>query len=117
MELHGVHGSWGRTVSEVFTRAIATRDALAKQITELKKAIEDETDADKKANLEATQKAAVNRYALIVNALYNIFQIHPVRHYHFDAATRTLFLKTNDEEVKKLQEQLKKAQEEKKDDK
>ena len=105
------------TVSEVFTRAIATRDALAKQITTLKEAIEKETDADKKANLEATQKQAVNRYALVVNALYNIFQIHPVRHYHFDAATRTLFLKTNDEEVQKLQEQLKKAQEEKKADK
>ena len=101
------------TVSEVFTRAIATRDALAKQITTLKDAIEKETDADKKANLEAAQKEAVNRYALVVNALYNIFQIHPVRHYHFDAATRTLFLKTNDEEVQKLQEQLKKAQEEK----
>ncbi len=105
------------TVSEVFTRAIATRDALAKQITELKDAIEKETDADKKANLEATQKQVVNRYALVVNALYNIFQIHPVRHYHFDAATRTLFLKTNDEEVAKLREQLKKAEEEKKADK
>ncbi|MBR4902033.1 MAG: hypothetical protein IKZ46_13940 [Victivallales bacterium] len=99
------------TVSEVFTRAIATRDALAKQITELKKAIEDETDADKKKNLEAAQTNAVNRYALVVNALYNIFQVHPARHYHFDAATRTLFLKTNDEEVKKLQEQLKEAKE------
>ena len=79
--------------------------------------IEKETDADKKANLEATQKQAVNRYALVVNALYNIFQIHPVRHYHFDAATRTLFLKTNDEEVKKLQEQLKEAKEKKEADK
>ena len=101
------------TVSEVFTRAIATRDNLAKQIAALKEAIDKETDADKKKALEANQTAAVQRYALVVNALYNIFQIHPVRHYHFDAATRTLFLKTNDEEVQKLQEQLKKAQEEK----
>ncbi len=105
------------TVSEVFTRAIATRDNLAKQIAALKEAIDKETDADKKKALEANQTAAVQRYALVVNALYNIFQIHPVRHYHFDAATRTLFLKTNDEEVKKLQEQLKEAQEKKNADK
>ena len=101
------------TVSEVFTRAIATRDNLAKQIAALKEAIDKETDADKKKALEANQTAAVQRYALVVNALYNIFQIHPVRHYHFDAATRTLFLKTNDEEVQKLQEQLKEAKEKK----
>ena len=102
------------TVSEVFTRAIKARDNLAKQIVDLKKALEDETDADKKKNLEASQKAVLQRYALVVNALYNIFQVHPARHYHFDEATRMLFLKTNDEEVQKLRDQIKKAEEEKK---
>ena len=103
------------TVTEVFTRAIQTRDNLAKQISALKDAIDKEEDADQKKNLETQQNIAVQRYALVVNALYNIFQIHPKRHYHFDEATRTLFLKTNDEEVKKLQEQLDKAKAEKED--
>lgn len=102
------------TVSEVFTRAIATRDALAKQIAAVKEAIDKEQDAEKKKALEANQTALVQRYALIVNALFNIYQVHPVRNYHFDAATRTLFLKTNDAEVTKLQEQIKKAAEERK---
>lgn len=96
------------TVTEVFTRAIATRDAIAKQIAAVKEALDKETDDAKKKNLEAQQAVLVRRYALIVNALFNIFQVHPVRNYHFDAASRTLFLKTSDEEVAKLREQLKK---------
>ena len=71
------------TVSEVFTRAIATRDALAKQIAAVKEAIDKEQDAEKKKALEANQTALVQRYALIVNALFNIYQVHPVRNYHF----------------------------------
>lgn len=98
------------TVTEVFTRAIATRDAIAKQIAAVKEALDKETDDAKKKNLEAQQAVLVRRYALIVNALFNIFQVHPVRNYHFDAASRTLFLKTSDEEVAKLREQLKKTE-------
>jgi hypothetical protein len=102
------------TVTEVFTRAIAARDNLAKQIAQLKKDIEEEKDETKKKTLEDTQMKLAQRYALIVNALYNIFEVHPERQYNFDAATRTLYLKTNDEEVAKLREQIKKIEEEKK---
>ncbi|MBP5671552.1 MAG: hypothetical protein J6X49_04110 [Victivallales bacterium] len=102
------------TVTEVFTRAITARNNLAKQIDQLKKDIEAEKDETKKKTLEDMQLKLAQRYALIVNALYNIFEVHPERHYNFDAATRTLYLKTNDEEITKLREQIKKIEEERK---
>ena len=40
--------------------------------------------------------------------------MHPERNYHFDVATRTLYLKTSDEEIAQLKaqlEELKKKQE------
>jgi len=100
------------TVTEVFARAIQTRDALAKQVVDLKAKVEKETDAAKKAALQKQYDAVAGNWALVVNSLYNVFQIHPKRQYEFDPAKNMLFLKTNDAEINKLKADLAKEKEE-----
>lgn len=96
------------TVTEVFTRALAVRDELAKQITATKAAIEKEQDAAKKAKMETVQKNLEQRHTLIANALFAIFQIHPARKYQFDAQHQQLYVIVSEEEAAKIEEQAKK---------
>ncbi len=101
-------------VNETFGRAVKARDNLGAKIKELNEKIEAEQDAAKKEALEKEREPILKQYALIVNALFNIYQVHPERNYHFDVATRTLYLKTSDEEIAQLKtqlEELKKKQE------
>ncbi|MFA6817229.1 MAG: hypothetical protein WCS73_13155 [Lentisphaeria bacterium] len=100
------------TVTEVFARAIQTRDVLAKQVVDLKAKVEKEADAAKKATLQKQYDAVAGNWALVVNALYNVFQIHPKRQYEFDPTKNMLFLKTNDAEINKLKADLAKEKEE-----
>ncbi len=96
------------TISEVFARAIQARDAYAKRIAELKDIIEKEGDETRKATLQKEHDVLVQRWALVVNALYSIYQVHPKRNYQFNPSNLTLYLKTNDEEIKKLQAEIEK---------
>ncbi len=96
------------TVTEVFARAIQARDNYAKRIAELKDIIEKESDETRKATLQKEHDALAQRWALVVNALYSIYQVHPKRNYQFNPANLTLYLKTNDEEIQKLQDAIEK---------
>ncbi|MFA6928793.1 MAG: hypothetical protein WCT05_00590 [Lentisphaeria bacterium] len=96
------------TITEVFARAIQARDTYAKRIVELKEIIEKEGDETRKATLQKEHDALAQRWALVVNALYNIYQVHPKRNYQFNPSNLTLYLKTNDEEIQKLQAEIEK---------
>jgi hypothetical protein len=96
------------TVTEVFARAIQARDNYAKRIVELKDIIEKEGDEMRKATLQKEHDGMVQRWALVVNALYSIYQVHPKRNYQFNPSNLTLYLKTSDEEIKKLQDAVEK---------
>lgn len=96
------------TITEVFARAIQARDTYAKRIVELKEIIEQEADETRKATLQKEHDALAQRWALVVNALYNIYQVHPKRNYQFNPSNLTLYLKTNDAEVQKLQTEIEK---------
>ena len=92
----------------MFARAVQARDTYAKRIVELKDIIEKEEDETRKATLQKEHDALAQRWALVVNALYSIYQVHPKRNYQFNPADLTLYLKTNDEEIQKLQEEIEK---------
>lgn len=96
------------TVTEVFARAVQARDNYAKRIAELKDIIEKEEDETRKATLQKEHDTLAQRWALVVNALYSIYQVHPKRNYQFNPADLTLYLKTNDEEIQKLQAEIEK---------
>ncbi|NMA20640.1 MAG: hypothetical protein GX927_08680 [Lentisphaerae bacterium] len=96
------------TITEVFARAIQARDNYAKRIVELKDIIEKEEDETRKATLQKEHDTLVQRWALVVNALYSIYQVHPKRNYQFNPSNLTLYLKTNDEELQKLQAEIEK---------
>ncbi len=96
------------TVTEVFARAIQARDNYAKRIVELKDVIEKEADGTRKATLQKEHDGMVQRWALVVNALYSIYQVHPKRNYQFNPSNLTLYLKTSDDEIKKLQDAVEK---------
>jgi len=96
------------TITEVFSRAIQARDTYAKRIVELKEIIAQEADETRKATLQKEHDALAQRWALVVNALYNIYQVHPKRNYQFNPSNLTLYLKTNDAEVQKLQAEIEK---------
>ncbi|MFA6931795.1 MAG: hypothetical protein WCT05_15845 [Lentisphaeria bacterium] len=96
------------TITEVFARAIQARDAYAKRIVELKDIIEKEGDETRKATLQKEHDALAQRWALVVNALYSIYQVHPKRNYQFNPTNLTLYLKTNDEEIQKLKDAVEK---------
>lgn len=100
------------TVSEVFIRAVRARDAYASRAAELHERIAKETDAGKKEALQKEANAATQRWALMINALYKIYQVHPKRNYHFDERNMTLYLKATDAEVEKLQAELAKSKKE-----
>lgn len=97
------------TITEVFARAIQARDTYAKRIVELKEIIEKEGDETRKATLQKEHDALAQRWALVVNALYNIYQVHPKRNYQFNPTNLTLYLKTNDVEIQKLQTEIEKT--------
>lgn len=94
------------TITEVFARAVNARDNAAKRIEELKKIIDNEMDETRKATLQKEHDSVAAQWALIVNALFNIYQVHPKRNYEFNPGNLTLYLKTNDEEIQKLQESI-----------
>lgn len=96
------------TVAETFGRAIQARDVRAAKIRELQAALEKEEDATKKEALQKELDGVFRQYALLVNALFRIYQIHPARNYQYVAGNQTLYLKTNDEEINKLKEEIEK---------
>lgn len=98
------------TVAETFGRALQARDNLAARIREAQANIEKEADATKKAELQQTHDALFRQYALFVNALFRIYQIHPARNYQYVAGNQTLYLKTNDAEIEKLKAEVEKQQ-------
>ncbi len=100
------------TVSEVFVRAVRARDAYASRAAELHERIAKETDAGKKEALQKEANAATQRWALMINALYKIYQVHPKRNYHFDERNMTLYLKATDAEVEKLKAEIAKSKKE-----
>ncbi len=99
------------TVTEVFARAVQARDSYAKRVVELKGLIDKEEDETRKATLQREHDAAAQRWALLVNALYSIYQVHPKRNYQFNPENLTLYLKTNDEEIQKLNAEIEKNKE------
>lgn len=100
------------TVSEVFIRGVRARDAYASRAAELHERIAKETDAGKKEALQKEANAATQRWALMINALYKIYQVHPKRNYHFDERNMTLYLKATDAEVEKLKAEIAKSKNE-----
>jgi len=100
------------TVTEVFARAVQARDSYAQRVLELKELIDKEEDETRKATLQREHDAAAQRWALLVNALYSIYQVHPKRNYQFNPENLTLYLKTSDEEIQKLNAEIEKLREE-----
>lgn len=96
------------SVAETFGRAIQARDVRAAKIRELREAMEKEADAAKKEALQKELDGVFRQYALFVNALFRIYQIHPARNYQYVAGNQTLYLKTNDEEISKLKAEIEK---------
>ncbi|HQC54030.1 MAG TPA: hypothetical protein PLE92_12900, partial [Lentisphaeria bacterium] len=80
----------------------------AAKIRELQEALEKEEDATKKEAVQKEIDGLFRQYALLVNALFRIYQIHPARNYQYVAGNQTLYLKTNDEEINKLKEEIEK---------
>lgn len=100
------------TVSEVFKRGIAARDAYASRAAALHEQIAKEEDPAKKEALQKEANVVTQRWALLVNALYKIYQVHPKRNYQFDERNMTLYLKATDAEVEKLQAEIAKSKKE-----
>ena len=104
-------------VRDAFIRTIQKRDAYHAKIKELNTALENEKDEAKKAELQKQHDLFVAAHAQVVNALFAVYQIHPKRNYQFDANKGILYLKSNAEEVEKIQKKIeenKKAAAEKK---
>ena len=93
-------------VRDAFIRTIQKRDAYLAKINELNTALANEKDDAKKAELQKQHDLFVAAHAQVVNALFAVYQIHPKRNYQFDADKGILYLKSNAEEVEKLQKQL-----------
>lgn len=94
------------TVKEVFLRAIKKRDVFAAKVKELADKLEVEKDPAKKESIQKEHDIYMRAYAVMVNGLYAIYQIHPSRNYQFDAERSILYLKSTDEEVSKLKAEL-----------
>jgi len=97
------------TVKETFARAVNRKSAIAAKVAQLEEAIKNETDKDKAAALKAQQDNYKRAYSIIENALFVIYQIHPKRQYTYDQNSGMLYLKSNAEEINKLQEEINKS--------
>jgi len=102
------------TAEEVFVRAIRARDAYGKMVTEQKAALEKETDAEKKKEMEKALEEATKRYQIVAAALQQVYGVTPKRAYSYNPKNSTLYLKVSENEMAKLKEQLEKLQEERK---
>jgi len=102
------------TAEEVFVRAIKARDAYGKMITDQKAALEKETDAAKKKELEKTVDEATKRYQIVAAALQQVYGVTPKRAYSYNPKNSTLYLKVSENELAKIKEQMEKLQEERK---
>lgn len=96
------------TVKDTFARTVNRKSAIATRIAQLDEEIKKEQDKDKAAALKTQQDNFKRAYAIIENALFAIYQIHPKRQYTYDQNNGMLYLKSNAEEINKLQEEINK---------
>jgi hypothetical protein len=99
---------------EVFARAIKMRDVLDTTIDKQVKQIADEKDAAKKASLQKQVDMMKQNHQAMLVALQIIYGVCPQRSYTYDTKSETLYVKVSQAEVDKLNEQIKKLQEEQK---
>ena len=99
---------------EVFGRAIKMRDLLDASIGKQTKLMEGEKDAAKKAELQKNLDMMKRQHQAMLVALQIIYGITPQRNYTYDPKTETLYVKVSQAEVDKLNEQIKKLQDEQK---
>ena len=97
------------TVNDTFARAVNRKSAIAARIAQLDEAIKKEKDKKKAEALKTQQDNYKRAHAIIENALFVIYQIHPKRQYTFDQKNGMLYLKSNPEEIAKLQEEINKS--------
>ena len=102
------------TAEEVFMRTVKARDLYGKVMTEQKTAMEKETDAGKKAEMEKTLVVLTKRYQLVAAALQQVYGVLPTREFIYNPKNSTLYLKVSENEVGSIKEQLAKLQEERK---
>ena len=96
------------TVKDTFVRTVNRKSAIATKISQLEEAIKKEKDKDKAAALKTQQDNYKRAYAILENALFAIYKIHPKRQYTYDQNNGILYLKSNAEEIAKLQEEINK---------
>lgn len=100
------------TAEEVFVRAIRARDALGKMLVDQKAALEKETDAEKKKELETAVEQLTKRYNVVAASLHMVYGVTPKRSYTYNPRNSTLYLKVSEKELNKIKEELAKRQEE-----
>ena len=96
------------TVKDTFARTVNRKSAIATKISQLEEAIKKEKDKNKAAALKTQQDNYKRAYAILENALFAIYKIHPKRQYTYDQNNGILYLKSNAEEIAKLQEEINK---------
>lgn len=99
------------TVEETFARAVQTREALKKFVTEQTAARDAEKDAAKKAELEKKVDTATKQYQLVSAALQLVYTVAPERSYLYDPKSSTLYLKVSENEADKLKAEVEKLKE------
>ncbi len=94
----------------LFARAVNVRDRLAKYIGEQQALKEAEKDKKKQEKIQKQVDAASRQWRVLTAALQVVFGIVPQRSYQYDPKSSMLYLMVSDQEIKKLQSQLKALQ-------
>lgn len=96
------------TSKDAFARTVNRKNAIAAIIADRKKALENEKDSKKAEALKAQLSSYERAFAILENALFAVYKVHPKRQYSYDQKSGILYLKSNKQEVEKLTEELNK---------
>ena len=95
------------TVEEVLTKAIRSRDALAKHLGELRTRLQNEKDAALRAEIEKAVGRITAQHSAYVRALGMIYGIRPERKYVYNSKDAVIYIAVSKTELETIESQRK----------